>query len=475
MKTEVIVVGAGPTGLMLAHELTLAGVPIVVLDKQLERSTQSRAGGLQPRTAEVLDLRGLLDPLLDRALPRGEFGGHFAGLPVELDCSGWNTRHPHPVGIPQARLEAHLEKLLLDRGVPVLRGVEVSAIEPGADTVTTGGIEGRYLVACDGGHSTVRKLLGAAFPGTAGTMSAVVADITLASRSSEVPTGAEHFSRYFRYAEGYFAVLHPIENGLYRFIFGKATPQGPDRDVPVTAEEVQQALHAVYGTETVLGELRVGSRFSNASRQLEHYRHGRVLFAGDAAHIHLPIGGQGVNLGIQDAVNLGWKLAATVHGWAPDGLLDTYHTERHPVAARVLRTTRAQGVIMNSMQNEDVAAVRELFTDLLRLPDANHAVAGMMSGLDIHYPGVGPRVIDLDLITADGPTRVSRLLHSGRPVLLELDGTRRSIDRWAGRVDQVTAKSDADSPTILIRPDGYIAWSATDDEPLETALTRWFG
>ncbi|MFC9439477.1 FAD-dependent monooxygenase [Nocardia sp. NPDC057030] len=475
MKTEVIVVGAGPTGLMLANELTLAGVPVVVLEKRLTPSAQSRAGGLQPRTAEVLDLRGMLDPLLDLSVPRGQFGGHFAGLPVELDCRPWRTRHPYPVGIPQTRLEAFLEQLLLDQGVPVLRGVDVSAVEQDSAGVTVGDVRGSYLVACDGGHSTVRKLLGVPFPGTAGTMSSVVADLTLASRSDAVPTTSEHFSRYMKSANGYFTTLHPIEGELYRLIFGKASDSRPDREKPISAAEVNEALAAVYGPETRLGELREASRFSNATRQVEHYREGRVLFAGDAAHIHLPIGGQGVNLGIQDAVNLGWKLAATVHGWAPEGLLDSYHDERHPVAARVLRTTRAQGVILNPTQDDNIGAVRDMFTDLLRLPDANYFISGMMSGLDIQYAGLGPRMIDLDLTTPDGQTRVSTLMRSGRGLLLSLDDTPRSIDRWSDRVDHVTAKADDDTPTVLIRPDGYIAWSAADEQPLEAALTRWFG
>lgn len=475
MRTEVIVVGAGPTGLMLATELNLAGIPVVVLEKQHTRSTQSRAGGLQPRTAEVLDLRGLLEPLLDRALPRGEFGGHFAGLPVELDCWPWQTRHPYPVAVPQARLEAFLEQRLLDRGVPVLRGSEVSAIDQDSGGVAVAGIRGNYLVACDGGHSTIRKLLGVPFPGTGGTTSSVAADLTLASRSAAVPSTSEHFSRYIKSAGGFFSVLHPIEGELYRMIFGKLSAGGPGREVPVTAEEVEEVLQTVYGPGTQLRELRAASRFSDATRQVERYRRGRVLFAGDAAHIHLPIGGQGLNLGIQDAVNLGWKLAATIHGWAPDGLLDTYHTERHPVAARVLRTTRAQSVIMNLNQDEDLATVRDLFADLLQLPDTNRFVSGMMSGLDIEYPGLGPRMIDLDLTTVHGLTRVSQLLHFGRGLLLCFDDTPRSIDRWADRVDQVIAEPGDYATTALIRPDGYIAWSATDAEPLETALTRWFG
>ncbi|WP_405495053.1 FAD-dependent monooxygenase [Nocardia sp. NBC_00511] len=475
MRTEVIIAGAGPTGLMLASELTLAGIPVVVVEKENARSIQSRASGLQPRTAEVLDLRGMLDPLLDRALPRGEFGGHFAGLPVELDCRPWRTRHPYPVSVPQGRLEAFLEERLLAQGVPVLRGHPVTEIEQDADGVTVGDIRGSYLVACDGGHSTVRKLLGVPFPGTPGKVHAVVADIILSSRSAEVPSASEHFSRYFKSANGYFTVLHPGEGELYRLMFGKLSAEGPARYVPISADEVSEALHAVYGPETVLGELRAASRFSDATRQVEQYREGRVFFAGDAAHIHLPMGGQGVNLGVQDAVNLGWKLAGAVHGWAPEGLLDSYHAERHPVAARVLHNTRAQGVLNNPARDPDIAAVRDIFTDLLRLPEANRLISGMMSGLDVQYAGLGPRMLDLDLLTADGPTRVSRLLNSGRGLLLSLDDTPRSIEQWAGRVDHVRAKSDEDLAAVLIRPDGYIAWCATDEQPLESALTRWFG
>ncbi|WP_158821486.1 FAD-dependent monooxygenase [Granulicella sp. S156] len=475
METDVIVVGAGPAGLMLANELMLAGISTVVLEKRRTPSTQYRADGLQPRTAEVLDLRGLLDPIMDRALPRGDIGGHFAGLPVELDCKPWGTRHPYPVAIPQHRLEAYLEQRLVDGGVPVLRGHEVSTVEQDSQGVTAGDIRGRYLVACDGGHSTIRKLLGVSFPGTSGTMAAVAADITLASRSAEVSTKSEHFSQYIKSANGFFSVLRPVEGELYRILFGKLSGESPARDVPVSADEVREALLAVYGPETELGELREASRFSDATRQVEHYRAGRVFFAGDAAHIHLPIGGQGVNLGIQDAVNLGWKLAATIRGWAPDDLLDSYHTERHPVAARVLKNTRAQGVITNPDQDVNVAAVREIFIELLRLPEANRFISGMISGLDLEYPGVGPRLIDFDVTIQDGPTRVSRLMHSGRGLLLSLDETPRSTGGWADRVDHVVAKTKEDLAAVLVRPDGYIVWSANEGPSLEAALTRWFG
>ncbi|GHE01251.1 FAD-dependent oxidoreductase [Streptomyces alanosinicus] len=488
MRTEVVVVGAGPTGLMLAYELTLAGIPVVVMEKQRTPGTQSRAGGLQPRTAEVLDLRGLLEPLLAREPSGKTSGGHFATLPVELDCRPWRTRYPHPVRLAQKRLEAHLEGLLGERGVPVLRGHELTALAQDTEGVTAewhadgtpggGEIRGRYLVACDGGHSTVRRLLGVPFPGRGSRTSMVAADLTLAARSAAVPTEEGHFSRYPRSAGGFLTILHPIGPDQYRLLFGRPSGDGPDREAPVRADEVREALHAVYGPETELGELRAASRFGDAVRQVERYREGRVFFAGDAAHIHMPIGGQGINLGVQDAVNLGWKLAGTLRGWAPAGLLDTYHEERHPAAARVLRSTRAQGVIMNPGRDEEIGTVRELVTELLHLPDTNRYIAGMMSGLDLQYPGVGPRLIDVDLTTEDGPTRASRLMHSGRGLLLSLDGRRRSVGDRTDRVDHIMAKTDEDldgAGALLIRPDGYLAWADTADTPLDTALTRWFG
>ncbi|GAA3836911.1 FAD-dependent monooxygenase [Streptomyces coacervatus] len=486
MGTEVIVVGAGPTGLMLAYELTLAGIPVVVVEKQRTRGTQSRAGGFQPRTAEVLDLRGLLEPLLAQEPSENTTGGHFAALPIELDCRPWRTRHPHPVRVPQVRLETHLERLLGERGVPVHRGREVTAVAQDERGVTAewhadgagGEIRARYLVACDGGHSTVRRLLRVSFPGQARRMSAVAADLTLASRSEAVPTEHGHFSQYPRSAGGFFTVLHPLGPDLYRLLFGRLSGDGPDGEEPVSAEEVREALHAAYGQETELGELHAASRFGDAVRQVERYREGRVFFAGDAAHIHMPIGGQGINLGVQDAVNLGWKLAGTIHGWAPAGLLDSYHEERHPVAARVLRHTRAQRVIMNLGGDNEIDAVRELVIELLRLPDTNQYISGMMSGLDLQYPGVGPRLIDVDLTTDDGPTPASRLMRSGRGLLLSLDGRRRSVGERSDRVEHVMAKTDEDldgAGALLIRPDGYLAWTDTDGTPLDTAFARWFG
>ncbi|MEW1779982.1 FAD-dependent monooxygenase [Streptomyces sp. NPDC086777] len=298
-----------------------------------------------------------------------------------------------------------------------------------------------------------------------------------------VPTDHGHFSQYPRSTGGYFTILHPLEGDRYRLIFGRLSGDGPGREAPVTADEVREALHAVYGRVTELGELRAASRFGDAVRQVERYREGG-FFAGDAAHIHMPIGGQGVNLGVQDAVNLGWKLAAEVRGWAPAELLDTYHDERHPAWARVREHTRAQAVLMNPGRDEEIEALRTLATELLGLPDTNRYISGMTSGLDVRYPGLGPRMPELELTTGAGPTRLSRLMHSGRGLLLSLDGRHRDVgdrsDR-SDRVEHVVAECGEEvegaegAEALLVRPDGYIVWSTADGVPLETALTRWFG
>jgi 2-polyprenyl-6-methoxyphenol hydroxylase-like FAD-dependent oxidoreductase len=508
LEAEAIVVGAGPTGLMLASELALAGVRTVVLERLPQRSVQSKGGGVQPRTAEILDLRGLMEPLLRGAVPQDGVGGHFGGLPVPLDCAPWNTRHPHPVLVSQARIEEVLEERLAGRGIAPLRGCEVTAVEQDPDGVTasaacegaTREVRGRYLVACDGGHSTVRKLFGVPFPGRAGTTSAVVADVRLAAASPLVPARAGHFSSMVRDGSGYWSMLHPLDAGLYRFVFGSRAGEGPPRprDTPVTEEEVRTALEAVYGVETRLQEVCSASRFTDATRQVERYREGRVLFAGDAAHIHLPLGGQGLNLGLQDAFNLGWKLAAELRGWAPGGLLDTYHSERHPVAARVLHHTRAQRVLAGRTADEDVAALRDILTDLVRLPEANRHLAGMMAGLDLchtmpdapDHPLLGRRIPDVDLATDAGPVRLSSLTHSGRGLLLDLSAATDLVAparAWSARVDHLRAAAveDLGAAAVLLRPDGQVCWAcapAADGglppgaaEQVRGPLARWFG
>jgi 2-polyprenyl-6-methoxyphenol hydroxylase-like FAD-dependent oxidoreductase len=482
MQTEVAVVGAGPTGLTLAYELALAGVETLVLEKLPQRVEQVKGGAIQPRTAELLESRGLLEPLLKRAIPRDPVGGHFATLPVPLDCTPWRTRHPFPIAIPQWEIEEVLEERVIGVGARVLRGTAVTGVESDDDgvVVTAGGVRVRagHLVACDGGHSTVRKLLGLPFPGRPGTHQAVLADIRLTAVSSLVPRQMGHMSSLTRHAGGYWAMLVPLGDDRYRFTFGRADQAQSDRDDPVTAEEITAALTAVYGHGTTLGAVDNSSRFGDATRQLERYRAGRVLFAGDAAHIHSPLGGQGLNLGIQDAFNLGWKLAAVVQDRAPSGLLDNYHAERHPAAAQVLHHTSAQRVLAAPNPSEDVAALRDLFIDLLRLPDTNRHLAGLMSGLSLRYalPGdhslTGHRVPDGDLLTETGPTRLSALFGSGHSVLLDLSGTVPADFPLPPRVDLVraTCTDDLGAAVLLIRPDGYVAWAADDSAAFDDAL-----
>jgi 2-polyprenyl-6-methoxyphenol hydroxylase-like FAD-dependent oxidoreductase len=518
IETEVVIAGAGPTGLALACELALAGVDTLVLEKLPHRLRQVKGGALQPRTSELLEMRGLLGPLRRRALPREAVGSHFALLPVPLDCSPWQTRHPYPISIPQWEIEEVLEDRAAVLGARVRRGAPVAEVTTedgtgGGLTVTsdTGlAVRARYLVAADGAHSTVRKLLGLPFPGRPGTYQAVLADIRLRSTSPQVPKRIAHISEMTRKAPGYWAMLVPIGGDRYRLTFGR-TGDAPDadRDAPVTDQEIADALRAVYGAATRLAGVDNASRFSDATRQLERYRVGeRVLFAGDAAHIHPPLGGQGLNTGMQDAFNLGWKLAATVRDRAPAGLLDTYHAERHPVAARVLRHTSAQRVLADPEAGSDEAALAGIFTELMRLPDTNRYLAGLMSGLSLsyHLPGdhplTGQRVPDADLViagdsapagggalagdsasagdsAADGErTRLSALFTDGHAVLLDLAGVIPAGTCLPPRVDHVRAAC-ADGPpaaALLLRPDGYVCWAADDQATalatLDAALAR---
>ncbi|MEO6083815.1 MAG: FAD-dependent oxidoreductase [Umezawaea sp.] len=464
---DVIVIGAGPTGLTLARELALGGARAVVVERLAERVRQFKGGAIQPRTAELLDARGLLDRIKEFALDRDDVDGHFAALPVSLDCTTWNTRHPYPIAVPQWAIEDVLAAAATELGVEILRDHPVTAIEQDDTgvTVTAGGttLRAAYAVACDGAHSTARSLLDLPFPGRPGTFRAVLADLRLTAVSDLVPAAAGHLSTLTRQDNGYWGMLVPVGGDEYRFTYASTTQDTP----PATPEGVQHALSAIYGEATVLGEILTSSWFTDATRQVEHYRHGRVLFAGDAAHIHPPWGGQGLNLGVQDAVNLGWKLAATIAGWAPDGLLDTYHAERHPRAARVLHHTSAQRLLGTPEPDGDLRALREIFTDLLRLPDTNHYLAGMMSGLDAEG-----RIPDLDLLTDTGPTRLAELLRTGRGVLLDPTGTLDLPEPWTDRVNLVRAKSEDPRP-LLLRPDAIACW--TGEGSLTDALTRTFG
>lgn len=437
---DVIVAGAGPAGLMTAFELERAGLDVLIVERDVRPTVQSKALALQPRSVEVLDDRGLLaaiEPHVQARIP----AGHFSGVPI--DYADLPTRHPYQLGVEQAHVAAAIEARLR---APVQRGAAVTAVEQRADgvTVTAGGHEHRsgWLVAADGGHSTVRTLLGADFPGRSARFSLVVADVTLARK----PAGLADDWRLPANEAGF---LLPLSGGRYRVVVGGEEQQRIGRDAPVAADEVQRALTAAHGPEIELGELLWASRFGDASRQLAQYRHGWVLFAGDAAHIHLPVGGQGLNLGIQDAVNLGWKLAATIRGHGPDGLLDSYHDERHPVAARVLVSTRAQAVL--GVPDPDAVAVREIVTGLLAVPDARRAVAAELSGIGIVYPGTLGR--------AEGP-----VASDGRGVLV---GAPLPAG-WGDRVETRVGPGER-----LVRPDGYVVWDG--GAGLEEALDRWFG
>ncbi|RPF43842.1 2-polyprenyl-6-methoxyphenol hydroxylase-like FAD-dependent oxidoreductase [Streptomyces sp. Ag109_G2-6] len=491
--TGVIVVGAGGAGLMLATELALAGVPAVVLDRMPGRNLQSRAGAIQPRTAEVLALRGLLDGALGRSVDYRLVGGHFAGLPVPLDYAAWDTRYPHPVLLPQDQLEAVLEDRLAELGGRVLREHLLTGLRQDADGVvitmaTPAGdrsLRGRFLVACDGAHSSVRKTLGAAFPGRAATVRMATADLLLTGEVDD-STAGHISSRIHTSPEGHFAMITPLANGLHKLLFSGPRTALAERDAPVTAEEVREVLRATHGGRLDVAEIRYASRFSDASRQLEQYRHGRVFFAGDSAHIHSPAGGQGLNLGVQDAFNLGWKLAAVLRGEAEEELLDTYQTERHPVAARVLALTRAQGVVMGPQRDGGLGELRDVLTDLLRVPEANRYMAGVMAGLDLRLPSpdaaehplLGLRMPDLDLVTGEGEqVRFSDLTRGGRGVLLDLaDTPLDAADPWKDRIVRVRARAEegaVDAGAVLVRPDGYVCWAG--GAGLTETLTRWFG
>jgi 2-polyprenyl-6-methoxyphenol hydroxylase-like FAD-dependent oxidoreductase len=438
MTIDVLVVGAGPTGLLLANELELAGADVRVIDRLERRTGPSKALNLQPRSAEILDLRGHLGPLLDQANGRIP-AGHFAGIP--LDYNVFATKYPYQIGIPQAKVEAHLEQHL---GTSVHYGHQLDRIEQDETGVTAyvngAAIRARYVVGCDGGRSTVRKLLGVPFSGRDPRMCAIVADVTL--EGADGPT--EWRLPDLAPRNGGVVSILPIGDGVYRLL-AAGPAQQVDRDTPISDDEIAAALEPHR-----LGKVRWAGRFTDASRQVDSYRTGRVLLAGDAAHIHTPTGGQGLNLGLQDAFNLGWKLAATVQGWAPPGLLGTYHDERHPAGARVLANTRAQGILM--VPDDDVTALRTIFTELAALPEANRYLAGLISGL-----GSGDFLPDPDLIP---------LFHKGKFLLVY--GNEKAIPSS----DHLVAVNG--TTPMLIRPDGYVAWRSGDG-PLDAALRTWIG
>ena len=493
-KHEVLIVGAGPTGLMLAGELALAGVDVAIVERRPNQELAgSRAGGLHARTIEVLDQRGIAD----RFLSEGQVAQVAGFARATFDLSDFPTRHPYGLGLWQNHIERILAGWVDELAVPIHREREVTGLaqdELGVDVELSDGqsLRAAYLVGCDGGRSVVRKVAGIEFPGWDPTTSALIGEVELAE---EPELGVRQDA----------AGIHALGREEYEIRDGEIVyaDSGPIRIMVTephvgstsepTLREVSEALIAVWGTDYGIHRLLWTSRFTDMTRQAESYRERRVLLAGDAAHIHSPVGGQGLNTGVQDAVNLGWKLAQVVKGVSPDSLLDSYHDERHPVAARVLRNTMAQVALIRP-GDARLQALRDVVSDLLGMDEPRKRYAAMQSGLDIHYdlgeghPLLGRRMPDLDLVTAEGARRVFTLLHDARPVLLNL-GEPGDLDiaPWVDRVQLVDADhvgawelpviGEVTTPTaVLVRPDGYVAWVGDGTEVgLEEALTRWFG
>jgi 3-(3-hydroxy-phenyl)propionate hydroxylase len=477
----VVIAGAGPTGLMLAGELALAGADVAIAERRASQDLPgSRAGGLSSRSIEVLDQRGIADRFLVQGIRHQST--RFSDAP--LDISDFPTRHNYSLGLWQVQTEHTLASWAAELGVPIYRGHEVTGFaqdDTGVDVELSGGrsLRAGYLVGCDGGGSLIRKASGIEFAGWDPTTVSLTADAEMAQ---EPQWGSRRNDLGTHY-------LRRLEDGRVRVLV-REQPAGPTGEP--TLHDLSQAIIAVWGTDYGLRGATWIYRFSDVSRQAASYRDRRVLLAGDAAHVHSAMGGQGLNTGVQDAVNLGWKLAQVVSGISPDSLLDTYHAERHPVAARVLRNTMAQVALDRS--GERVDALRDTMCELLTLDEPRKRIAGMICGLDIHYdlgeghPLLGRRMPDLDLATADGPLRVFTLLHQARPVLLNL-GEPGGIDitPWADRVQLIDATytgawelpvlGTVTAPTaVLIRPDGHVAWVGdTTQQGLPDALTTWFG
>jgi 2-polyprenyl-6-methoxyphenol hydroxylase-like FAD-dependent oxidoreductase len=484
--TEVLIVGAGPAGLFLASELRLAGVHTVVIERHAQRPGFCRGFNLNARALDLLARRGLADRLIAEGwqVPHAA----FSGLPVTVRLPGTHTGHPYSLGIPQTRVEEVLEAHALDLGADLRRGHELLALRQEADsltaTVSTSDgeypIRAAYVVGCDGGRSTVRKQAGIDFPGTAATRFSLLGDVELADPEA-LPFGATTGPGG--------TVLAIPRPGYVRIITTDRQPP-ENKDTPVTLPLLQAAVDKALGHHVQLRAARWLTRFGNAARQAADYVRGRVILAGDAAHIHPPAGAIGVNIALDDAFNLGWKLAATVRGTAPANLLESYHTERHPAGAHVLANTRAQVLLAEA--DDRLGPLIDLLTRVANHPDGNRSFAEIITGLDTRYdmlpdtahPWLGRLAPNLALSTGPDDTDLATLLGPGRGVLLDLashGAARRSASGWADRVDIVdaTCASHPELRALLLRPDGHTAWLSTDTDQhadgLQQALRQWHG
>jgi 2-polyprenyl-6-methoxyphenol hydroxylase-like FAD-dependent oxidoreductase len=484
-ERSVVIAGGGPTGLMLAAELALAQVDVVVLER---RATQelagSRAGGLHARTIEILDQRGVAE----RFLEAGETA-QAAGFALNfLDMSDFPTRHPYALGLFQNQIERLMAEWVLELGVPIEYGreaVDFFQDEDGVEVVVADGewLRAAYLVGCDGGRSRIRRAAGIEFPGWDATTSALIAELEMAEEPQVGSINDELGVRG----------MNVLADGKTVRVI--VTDQQPGAAGDASMDELSRALITGYGTDFGIHSPIWVSRFTDSTRQAASYREGRVLLAGDSAHIHYPSGGQGIQNGIQDAVNLGWKLAQVIHRTAAENLLDTYQAERHPVTARTLRHTMAQTALMRPDSTGRLEALREAMAEALLMDEPRKHFAGLISQLDVRYdlgdghPLLGRRMPDLDLETRDGPLRVFALLHEARPVLLNLgDPGVVEIGAWAERVQFVEARhegtwelpvfGEVTAPTaVLVRSDGHVAWvgEGDSDAGLTDALITWFG
>ena len=477
---DVVIVGSGPTGMMLAGELQLAGVDVVVLERRESQDLAgSRGGGIHARSIELLDQRGIAERFLAEGtlMDAATFGA------TRLDLSVLPTRHPYTLALFQNDIERLLLQWTEELGVPIRRGAEVIGVTPDAGDVEITLADGtscraRYVVAADGGRSLVRRAAGIEFVGPDATRSSLIAEVKV---TEDLPQAG-------RVDERGVHGLHPIGDGVVRVVVTEAE-LGPTTEP--TMADLRRGLVDVFGTDFGVHSPTWLSRFTDATRQAASYRAGRVLLAGDAAHVHSPSGGLGIGLGLQDAVNLGWKLGQVVRGISGAELLDSYHAERHPAGARALKYTMAQSLFQKADPRQE--ALRDLLDEILRAEGAGTVVTGLITGLDVAYdlgpghPLLGRRMPDLDVVSPGGPTRVFALLHHARAVLLEFGGPGLTVGAGADRIERVVAAYDGPwelpvvgevaAPTaVLVRPDGHVAWVGENSaQGLSEALTTWCG